>query len=172
MKSHYNKKGLSQIIASMLMIILVFVASAIVFNFVKNLTSDKIENSEACFGNFGKITIDNRYTCYNSTSNEVQVFISVGDISIDSILTSVSSNSGSKSFEISNGVSNSIREYDGNYGENITIPGKNSGKTYIINLDELGLSNAESVSIAPIISGKQCEVSDSVSQIDDCLLLS
>lgn len=170
MKSHY-KKGMSQIIATMIMVMLVIVVSAIVFNFVSNLTNERIKSSEACFGNYGKITIDNRYTCYNSTSNEVQVFISVGDISVDSFLVSVSANSGAKSFEIKDGDSNFIREYSGNYGGSISVPGKNSGKTYIINLDTLGLSNAKSVSIAPVIGGNQCEVSDSVGQIDNCLLL-
>ena len=171
MREYKNKKGLSQIIATMIMIVLVVVITAVVFNVVNNLINEQIESSESCFGNFGKITINKQYTCYDLNSNELQFSISIGDVDIDGFLASVSGRSGSKSFEIKDESINFVKMYNGLYGETIKPPGKNSGLTYVINLSEINIEDLNSITIAPIIDGNQCEVSDSLSGIDDCRLL-
>lgn len=171
MKNRKNKKGLSQIIATMIMIVLVLGAASIVFGVVNNLISEEIENSESCFGNFGKVTINNQYTCYDSDSNEIRFLVNVGDIKIDGFLVSVAGKSGAKSFEIKNNAINFVRIYNGVYGGAINPPKENSGLTYFVNLSEMDIEDADSVTIAPIIDGTQCEVSDSLAGIDNCKLL-
>ena len=167
-KKDLNKKGISTVIATVLMIAIVIVIVGIVWISISGLIGQQIESSESCFGNFGKVTLDKRYTCYNPSSNELQFSINVGDIVLDSVLVSVSSQSGAKSFEIENTTISDVKRYGGVYGEIIEIPEKNAGVTYVVNVSGLGITNPDSISIAPIINKNQCEVSDSLSNIGVC----
>ena len=166
-----NQKGISQILATMIIIMLVLGATSIVFSVVNNLIKEEIESSESCFGNFGKITINKQYTCHDFNSSEIRFLINVGEVDINGLLISVSGNSGTKSFKITDEIISFVKTYNGLYGEIINLPNKNSGLTYIINLSEIGIGDADSITIAPIIKSKQCEVSDSLSGIDNCKLL-
>jgi len=163
-----NKRGISGVIATVIMIALVLAVVGVVWISVSTLVNEQVKDSEACFGNFGKVTLDKKYTCYNATRNEFQFSINVGDITVDSVLSSVSSASGTKSFDIENTTINNVRTYSGSYGGIVQAPGKNSGFTYVVNLTGLGIGKPDSISIAPIINGNQCEISDSLSNIGNC----
>ena len=165
-----NQKGIAQILATMIMIMLVLAAASIVFGVVNNLVKDEIESSEACFGNFGEVTINKQYTCRDFDSNEVQFLINVGDVDIDGLLVSVSGKSGAKSFKIIGEAISFVRTYNGLYGDVINPPNENSGLTYFVNLSEINIEDANSITIAPIIEGIQCGVSDSLSGVDNCKL--
>lgn len=166
-----NKKGISQILATMIIIIMVLAAASILFSVVNNLVREELESSESCFGNFGQVTINKQYTCHDFDSNEFRFLINVGDVDIDGLLVSVSGKSGTKSFKITNEAISFVKKYNGLYGDVINPPKENSGLTYILNLNEIGIESANSITIAPIIKGTQCDVSDSLSRIDNCKLL-
>mgnify|MGYP001570209919 CR=1 FL=1 len=164
-----NKKGVSTIIATVIMIALVISITAIVWGVINNLIGTQIASSESCFGNFGKVKLSKQYTCINSTPGEVRFALSIGDISVDSILVALAGNSGSKSFEVKNAAAFPyVKMYNGAYGGSLSLPGKNSGLTYVIDISALGVSDANSIKISPIIKGNQCEVSDSVDEIGSC----
>ena len=163
-----NKRGISTVIATVIMITLVLVIIGVVWVSINNLVSKEIKTTESCFGNFGKVTLDKRYTCLNSSSNELQFSINIRDVTIDSVLVSISSQSGTKSLEISNINMSNIKMYNGTYGELVEIPGKNAGFTYVVDINGLGIGSPDSISIAPIISENQCGVSDSLLEIDKC----
>lgn len=168
-----NKKGVSPIIATMVIIIMVMVIAGIAYSFVSGLIQGQIEGSESCFGNFQEVSINKGFTCEDTTNGEVQFFISLGDLEVSGILVSLEGVSGGKSFKISNGASfQYLKNYGGVYGEIINVPGKNSGTTYVVDLTSLGISGLKSIKIAPEIGGNQCEVSDSISAIGNCALLS
>jgi len=171
-----DRKGVSGVVAMVLMITLVIVVVGVVWVVVNNLVSESIESTESCFGIFDKVKITTGYTCYNSSSEELQFSISVGDITVDELLVSVSSEGTSTSFKLSSDAQESYLKNYGvgtNYGEILIFPGKNSGRTYVFNMTNAGLSGIpDSIEIAPIIEKKQCGVSDSISEFDNCLLLS
>ena len=167
-KMNLKKRGISTVIATVIMITLVLVIIGVVWVSINNLVSKEIQTAESCFGNFGKVTLDKRYTCLNSSSNELQFSISIGDITIDSVLVSISSQSGSKSLEISNTNMSNVKMYNGVYGQLVEIPEKNSGFTYVVDINAFGIGSPDSVSIAPIISENQCGVSDSLLDISKC----
>ncbi len=172
MKKLIQKRGMSEVVITMLMIAMVMGLGVVIWAVSKSLVNNEIEGAKSCFGNFGAVTISKQYTCVNSSSNEVKVSISIGDIdNVGSILVSVSGDSGAKSFKLTNASSFSyVKPFGGSYGGTLTVPVKNSALTYIINRSIMGVSDADSVSIAPIINENQCEVSDSLQGIDDCLL--
>ncbi len=164
-----NRRGISGIVAMVIMIALVIGITATVWVVVSNLVKGQIGSSESCFGNYGEVSLDKAYTCYDSSLNETQFEITLGDISIDSVLVSVSGKSGSKSFKIKNNVTYSyVKMYGGSYGGVLQLPAKNAGLTYVVNLAGIGIIDSKSIKIAPIINSNQCEVSDTVTELNNC----
>lgn len=164
-----NKKGVSGVITAVIMIALVMVTAVIVWVVVRNIVQGKLGGVESCLEVYEKVTINNRYTCYNSSSDKFQFSIIIGEIDVDAVLISVSGEGEVKSFKITNEnqqISNLTNYGSTGFGtDNVTLPGKNGGKTYVTNYFTI---QPDLIQIAPIISGKQCEVSDSLSEIDDC----
>ena len=164
-----QKRGLSAVVTTMIMIGMVLAAAVIVWGIVKTIIEEKIDESEACFGIFERIVINNEYTCYDSNTNEIQISIDVEDIEIDKLLVSVSDVGQSLSFEIYEGAQYDYVKYlSGSYNEIITLPEQSAGLTYVAKIDW----EPEIIQIAPIINEKSCGTSDTLNNIDSCSLLS
>ena len=164
-----EKRGISGVISAVIMVALVMVAVIIVWGVVVPLIKNQLSETESCFGVSGKVTINNMYTCYNSTSENFQFSITVKDIDVEKVLVSVSAKGETKSYEISNNEStvNGLGPYPSGSG-NVKLPEKNAGLTYIAsNFSE----KPDLIQISPVVKGKQCEPSDSLSEIDNCLSL-
>lgn len=161
-KRLFSKKGISGVVTVVLMIALVMAAAAIVWGIVNNTLKGQVESSKSCFGNFDKVTINQLYTCYDSTADTFQFSISVADIEVEEIVVSVSAGGISKSYTLSDADNDDLTPYGS--AVDTKIPGANEGKTYVASYTE----EPDLIQIAPIINGQQCEVSDSVSEIDSC----
>ncbi len=166
-----NKKGVAPIVATVILIALVMVIVVAVWVVVNNLVKSGLEESEACFGILEKVSLNSRYTCYDSGSNEFWFSISIDDIDVDEILVGISAEGNSISFKISktsSEIDNLVMYPTRSSG--IILPSKNAGLTYIFNIAGAGFSETpNSISIAPIIAGIQCGVSDSMHGIDRCI---
>jgi len=161
-----NKRGLSTVVSIMILVLLVITLISIIWVMVNNLVEEELEEAGTCFGIFEELTINNKFTCYNSSSNEVHFSLNIGEIDIDKVLVSVSNNvDGSQVFEISNVLSDitNLRSYSS--GKEVKLPGKNSGRTYIVSNF---FSEPDSIRVAPVIGTTTCEVSDSLYEINDC----
>jgi len=169
-----NKKGVSLVVSTLILVLLVMTATGVVWVSVKEIVKGKIEETESCFGNFEKVTINNEYTCYNFSSGEFQFSINIGDADVSEVLVSVSGKGSAESFKINKeGVREIfLREHGSgkNFGDTLYLPDKNSGKTYVLNITATQIGVPESVKLAPIIDENQCEVSDTLSTVDDCRL--
>lgn len=167
-----NNKGLSAIVTTFLLIVLSLVAVGIVWAFATNLIKNQIGNNEACYGNYDKVKINYKYTCYEfvpeATTYNIRFALSIGDIDIDKIIVGVSSDSTSKTYEITKVAPSSSELTSYPPGTEVVLPNKNSGKSY------LGTGFADEIKIIkiiPVIDGTQCEVSDTLTQIENCLSL-
>ncbi|MBI2043212.1 hypothetical protein HYT25_02375 [Candidatus Pacearchaeota archaeon] len=162
-----NKSGLSGIVVTLILIALTVVSVVIVWTFINNLITEKVKSSESCFGNFGKITLDEKYICFDDTTNKVHFAISIGDIDVEGVLVSISTQAETTPFTLTNEeqLINGLEYFNGT--DLARLPPKNSGRTYFYDSS----TRPNTIQIAPIISGVQCEVSDVVSDIDDCSLL-
>lgn len=172
-----NISGVSGVISVIIMVALVLASATVVWTVVSNILSDELGEAQSCFDLVEKITLENEYTCYNSTSGELKFLISVQDVKLDSLLISVSGALwGKNSFEFANDsstLSEKMRKYNDDYGDALELPKENTGVVYFINLSgELDPMDTtpDSIEIAPKVNGKQCEVVDSISKIDNCLL--
>lgn len=164
-----NKKGMSEIITSMIMIGLVLVVIAIVWVVINNLIQDKVTSTQSCFGDFGAVTLNKQYTCLDSINKELQFSVSIGDADVSGVLISVSGPSATKSFTIEDGANYSyLKKYGGTYGGSLSTPGENSGVTYVADLTVMDVTDADTIRIAPIMDGEQCDVSDTILDLKSC----
>lgn len=147
-----NKKGISAIIATVLIILVTVAGVAIVGVAIQPFIKGLGGTSE-CFDATSQVTILEDYTCYDASSNNVSVQVSRGskDFDLVGIQVLISSGGNSNSFKID---------------ENLpTIPGE---KVYQIDLTGIV---PDQVQIAPIIkignSEKTCEISSTI-DLRDC----
>lgn len=168
-----SKKALSNVIATMTLILLTLVAIGIIWTTISGKIQKDMDSGDACgIDIIDKITINSRYTCYNESSEQFQFSLSIGDVDIDYLLISIAKDGNSQSFEMTNNAS--TIQYVTNYssGTLIKLPEKNSGRTYYFNILESELSGRpDLIQIAPTIDNTQCQKTDSLSQIDDCRAL-
>lgn len=163
-------KGLSEVVATVIIIMLVIVATAAIWGITNNFIKDKTEDSTSCFNiDFSeKVTFNGEYTCYNSSGDEIQFSVNIGDVEISKIVVSILAGGSSKSFELTG----TETELSGLYNypsrtTNIKMPEKNSGKTYIAT----GISeNADWIKIAPYAGDKPCNPTDTIYELEDCSL--
>ncbi len=163
-----NKKALAPIVATLILILLVIAVVVIIWGIVNNIVKGGLEESEACFGVFDKVSLNSEYTCY--IGDDFRFSISIGDLDVDEVLVGISAEGSSSTFKISKTVSqidNLVTYPDGL--SDVKLPSKNAGLTYVFNITGAGFSEKpDSISIAPIIKGTQCSVSDSMNQIERC----
>ncbi len=165
-KKKFKKKGLSTIIVTVLLIGLTIVAVGIVWAVVNNLIREKISNTEACFGNFGKVSLNPQYTCYKTASKEFQFSISIGDIDVEKVIVGISSVGETGSYAIPGANADVKKFVAGTYGEDLSLPGRNAGTTYVT---KAFTTKPDLVKIAPVINGEQCDFSDTLTEIDECI---
>jgi hypothetical protein len=170
-----KKKGLSTVIATVLLILLVTVSMSIVWVFVRNIITERTEGAKSCFDveSSDVVTINSYYTCYNSTHGKVQFSINIGDVEIESVIVSILMNGNSIPFVITDDLSAvpGLAPY-GSAGGDVKLPGKNEGRTYVASGSGIiANSKVDSIKIAPVVEGKQCGMSDSIYAVDDCSLL-
>ena len=171
-----NKKGVSAILGTIIMIALVLVIVGIVWGVVNNLIEPKLKKSESCFGIFEQITINDYYTCYdsNSTLKELKFAINVNDLEVDGIVVGVFGQKSSTTFKIP-GTYPYLKMSNGNLGEEVTPPGENSGLSYVLILNDTNqpdIGTPEIIKIAPIINEEQCDFTEVLSEIAKCNILS
>jgi FlaG/FlaF family flagellin (archaellin) len=171
-----NKKGLSTVIATVLLILLVVVATGIVWAFVNNIVTNKTAGVQSCFDvtSSPKVTLNGGYTCYiNATNGEVQFSVDIGDAQINGLAVSIAVGGNSKTFTLTNEdtVIPNLKPYGDSYtySDPVKLPGKNEGRTYVASGFNTKLNKVDSIKIAPIVE-KQCDLSDQTYQIDDCAL--
>ncbi len=167
----HDKRALSTVVITVILIALSMAAIVLVWGFVNNLIKKQIGSSESCFGNYDKIQINKQYTCYEDLGESYAIRFSliIGDVDVDKVIVSISSESAVKSYAIT-GEESTITGLE-NYPSGTTdikLPGKNSGLTYRATGFD---STADLIQIAPVIGENQCEVSDSLSEIESCELL-
>ena len=163
-----KRKGISEVVATVIMIGLVMAAAAIIWGVVKGMLDRQMVDTENCMGSHGKAKLYSGATCYNgaATSGEFYFYVETSDANLSKIIVSVYTSGGSKTIEIpsSSGYSD-VREYDSkNYNTPLNHLGPNSGKRYVLNIS----SRPESISVVPVVGKTQCSVSDTITSIRNC----
>jgi len=167
-----NKKAMSIVVSSVIMVALAIVIILVVWGVISSMVNEELTDTQSCFGNFGEVTINSQYTCYNASANEFQFSLSISDIDLSEAVVFIVGEGTTKSFRLTS--TQQTIEHLKNYtsGTLTKLPEKNSGLTYRADLTGLGMTQApDLVKIAPVMNGKQCEASDILNEIDLCTSL-
>jgi hypothetical protein len=167
-----NKKGLSGIVITLLLVALAIILVSIVWTVVSNLVNEKLNQAGSCFDVFDKISLNNQFTCYDYGENRLHISINRGDAELDGIVVAIGTETESSSFTLA-GEDKTIDNlwYYGSSGEeNVKMPDGSSGVTYVYDWSEnFGSEGAPIlIQIAPVVGENQCEVSDTLTEIPSC----
>lgn len=161
-----NKRGVSQVIGVVLMIVLSVVAIGVFFGFIKNYM-DKETQSIATEMECVESSYKLRRACYNSTLHEINFVIEnnkvehpekklVAIIDFENETLDVHKSAG---WEFGNCSCKDVRETYESYGDDISIPGKLEIKRYNINTfqsDLIGLEPKEIKIYVVLSKDKKC----------------
>lgn len=162
-----NKKALSQVVTTVLLILLSLAMIAGVWQVINNFVLNKLEGTQSCFDTIDKLELNTDYTCYNATSDQTLVSISVKDVEkeqIKSLLVAITFEESSQVFTLKDYVQDipNFINYNGSAG--VVIPNPESGKTFIAQISGRPLK----VEIAPNAGKKQCDVVSRVEPLPLC----
>ena len=130
MISKNNKKALSEIITTLLLIMLTVAIFSIIALFIIPYVKDNLGKGKACYDVLGKLEIVNEGTCFNRTTNETYINIKLGDADVKGILISLRGSGTSKNYEIIPGSVEGVKMFfDTNAA--IELPGKNEERINI-----------------------------------------
>ncbi|MBS3085830.1 hypothetical protein J4225_04055 [Candidatus Pacearchaeota archaeon] len=174
-----DKKGLSGVISVLILITLVVVAIGIIWTVINQMIKGNLEQAGTCSDIFDKIKLNKVYTCWQNQSDGTyndmtQVSINVENIEVEKFGVSIMSKGNSKGFELIDGQSAIFIKNSGagtNFGNPLELPGKNAGKTYIVDtsLPFFSFTDVpESVKLSAFIDGQDCGVVDIASEIGKC----
>jgi hypothetical protein len=160
-------KAQSQVISTVLLILVVITLVVIVIGFVVPFVKNQLDKGK-CLDVTGQVVIsrNNKYTCFNLTTNQVFVQVHIGENrdNVDGFVI-VLGGASSNNYQVTNATSLSgITMYDGS--TTLNIPNKNEERTYIID----GVSaKPETISVYPILKGgRTCEPPDILNSVDYC----
>lgn len=177
-----DKRGISGIVEAVILIGLVMAAAVAVWVVVNNVVKGNMDKISACsFENLEKVKINPLYTCYevDGSNTNLAVSVSAADITLEKLLISASSGGSTKIWSIDgktllptvymygNGYNSDVKKLVNNAPANEKLLVANSGETYVI-IDGSFNKIPDVIKIYPIISGKQCDASDSISDIPEC----
>ena len=165
------KRGISDLIATVLLIVITVAAVGIIYAAIMPLIRGQIETSQKCGSAGIEIISEGGYTCYDPGTKEVKIQIQRGESNVDiaGLQLQVAGGGKSKSVEINSTTSLIyVKEYGGSYSSVLTLPAKNEARTYVIKITDsaVGITAPESVSVAPIVKigaqNKICGISSQV----------
>tara|TARA_Y100000310_G_scaffold258024_1_gene266263 strand:+ start:256 stop:801 length:546 start_codon:yes stop_codon:yes gene_type:complete len=163
-----NKKGVSAVIATVMLIMITVIAAGLIFSFVIPFVNQQTEEASDCFGVFGGLefgeTAYNCYveagpcgesgdsTCYNGTGFSIEVTKE----GVAGLKVALIKGGSSEIFEIEDGSSSGGLEMLTS-GDNITIPSVGEMRTYIVG------DIYETAKVSAVLeNGKTCEAADNL----------
>jgi len=173
-----NKKGISALVATVLLILITVAAVGIIWSAVNPMISDNLKFGQACSDMRMSLEVDSSsaYNCFNSTSNITNVVVSRGvdTLNLVGLQIIASGASGANPFEIKLGSNktNVKTSKDPNYAGTFAygdIPVSNGAIAYNLNTSLIGKPDKVAVSAIVKIGSteKKCESSSPV-VIDSC----
>lgn len=159
-----SKRSQSQIISTVLLILLSIVVAGLIAAFVIPFVKDRLPGeNENCLDVIGKVEISSGYTCYNSTNVSANVQIHIYEVR-DSIkgFTIELGGASSKAIKVLEDDYLGVRMYGGGEFE---LPNSTEERTYIIDTT----NKPDYIAVYPVLkNNKLCEASDTVRDVENC----
>jgi len=152
-KSKYNKKAVSSIIATVLLILITIVSISVLTFIIIPFVKNSLNEGTNCFQVIDKIEIINEASCYtfSPSPGTSKVKVKAGNINLEGIYLIIEKNDEEISYEIKN---NSIIS-EINNGNALKLPASGGGeKTYNFNF------KSTKAGVGIIVNDKRCGISD------------
>lgn len=158
-----RNRAQSQIVSTVILILITIVAAGLIIGFIIPFVKDKLSGGD-CLDIINQVEISSGYTCYDDSGvdNYTQVQIHIGPVRnlIDGFIVELGGAS-SKSFKILENDNSDVSMYN---NENFSLPNDAEERTYILNI----FSKPDYIKVYPVLRGdKYCGEADSVLSIDD-----
>src|SRR3989338_8237000 len=155
-----NKRALSTVVSVLILVALTISAVGIVFVMVNNYLRDQTNKTD----NSAPPKPDNP---------KMFISVHVADVDLDKIIITLNSNTGSKNYEVANGITNTeiLNYIPLSIVDNTPLKlGKNNNYIYVVESNKLPVTDEKPlrIKIAPVIKGQICDVSDEFNEIDFC----
>ena len=144
-----NKKGISAIVATVLIILITVAAVTVIWAAVLPMITNKLESGQTCLEAVADVRLLNEgYTCRESNGDNVSLQIKhlSGDFDLVDVQVLVSSGGDTTTFKLSDNVTTLVPT-----GISIPFPGVNEEKVYVINTSGITGTISE-VQIAPVVA--------------------
>ena len=156
-----NRKGISDVIATVLIILITIAAIVILWQFVLPLINQNVTSGNCMNANLDQMKPIEDYTCINTANQTVTVQVSRGnnEYNLTDIQILLMNNNGvQKSFLVLDNTTTISPKFVGLKD----LPGKNEGNVYVINYSGR-IVNPVFIELAPVVVPKQvCEKSASI----------
>ena len=155
-----DKRGLSPVIAVVLLVMITVVAAGIIVGFVVPFVKEGLVNSEECFNVLEDLSFAGTpYNCYYPINDSTGFSIQINDESIVGFRVALLSEGSADSYDIDNESTGTIFGMlgDGGVGGDLTVPKRGGVRTYVL------YGKFEQIEIFPILeSGGKCEKTDNI----------
>jgi len=146
MRNKIKKRGVSAVVATVLLVLITFMAIGIVVGVIIPMVREGLEKGKSCFElrEYFKI-VESEYSCYNSTNTKLMVERGMEDFEVKGFAVSISYDGESKRYDIFNGANYAdVAIKDSNFGEELELPKPGEARTYIF---RLGKGSKASISV-------------------------
>ncbi len=162
-----NKNAQSQIIGTVLLILIVIAATVILANYIIPWVSELLNRNKGCLETIGNVKIETgKYTCYNSSANEMYVQVHIGETAIKGFKIELVGAT-SKVVEITsgkNGEPYNVSMYRD--GWTLSLPEASGAITYKVSQIS---EKPDAIKVYPILDDNRiCDASDIINEVDNC----
>jgi len=165
-----NKKGISGVVVVLLLVLLTISLVSILWIFLEDFARGQLDRASSCFEAKDKVKLEEfgGLTCFDSSSEELRFFLSVGDVQLDGVRVAISNRYMSRSFVLTNTYQDIENLKDYSEEDLVKLPEKNSGLSYSYSWEEP--EPPRTIQVAAIIGRESCDVSDSIARIENCVV--
>ena len=165
-----NKKGVSAIVATVLIILITVAAVTIIWAAIIPMVTDQLDKGSACLEVTSQLSVGGSgYTCLNSTHLNVQVKTGSDVSTLQNLQFLVGEGGTTTSFNLFDAAGTLTEGISGV----TTLPGPNSASVYLLDLEILEISAPDSIGIAPMITLgnaiESCDVAATFTPIPACI---
>ncbi len=195
----FNKRGLSEVVGTVLLILMTVVIGVVIFVTVKTYIDKSTSQTSCSYENLNKVKINYEFTCVQD--GNLILGIELGDIDLDKLVLEVGGGGYSTRYEIIDNMraclsghnnpeynkcdmdvkETGLEDFDYCFigitpnilygSDNYIQLKKQSGMTYLLEKDHFPVPNKlpEYIKVIPVIKGKECGESDEIVEFVNCL---
>jgi len=131
-----EKKGISPVVATILLVLITFMAIGIIWAFIKPMVEDSLEEGGSCFKlRDNAEVVDSEFTCNSLSNTKLMIRRSFEEVEINGFIVSITFGASSETYKLENGTETAgVKMFNENL--KIKIPQPGGSETYVFEKQE------------------------------------